>query len=352
MNLAQFQIILQKINALDKNINMDGKISSIEKDLMKAYVSQLYEACVGMETSDASPTAPVVEQKVAEVNTPPPVQEQIQHQPAPVVIPEPPTPVAEPVAEVVEEVVQPVAQAEIVEEVVQAETSTTKTSVNESIAAPTKTIADAVSTTQGKSINDRLADINKSKTFNDKFTTEPAKSAAVPSKPKLVKIPDSLKHLDNTTPKISNVQQSITPPPVPTPIPVPTPEPTPTPVQQKVTSTPVVKTKPATQTNLNEAFSLFDAATSGANEGKWGSSPIPDLAKSIGLNDKISMIKELFSDDQHAFNNALSQLNNIGGFEPAKDYMMRNLVTVYNWNQANKVERAKQFINLVHRRYK
>ena len=345
MNLAQFQIILQKINALDKNINMDGKISSIEKDLMKAYVSQLYEACVDGDAVESSVTSPVVEKTVspepiAQVQTPPaPVQENI--------VPPTPTPIQDttPVQPVVQAPVEPVQP--VAEPVAQVENKVKE--VNERIAAQTKTVADALSRDTGKSINERLADANVKKTFNDKFT-EPVKTSAVPSAPVMVKIPDSLKHLDNTNnTNFSQAQPKVnTPPPPPTPTPV---------VEQKVTPppAPVAKVTPppaAPANNVNAAFALFESATSVENADKWGSTPIADLGKAIGLNDRISMITVLFSDDQHAFNNALTQLNNIGSFEQAKDYMMRNLVTVYNWGQGNKMERAQQFINLVRRRYK
>ena len=359
MNLAQFQIILQKINALDKNINMDGKISSIEKDLMKAYVSQLYEACVAGEATEPSipvptpvieqtatpepksqvqtPPAPMVQNEVhtTPVHTPPPTQPIVQTPIEPVVTPEPIVE-AEPIVQP-----QPVTQVE-----------NKLKEVNERIAAQTKTVADALSKDQGKSINERLADISSKKTFNDKFTT-PDKKSAVPSAPAVVKIPDSLKHLDNTNNNsISQAPPKVhTPPPPPTPVVEQKVTPTPTPVIPATPAVPV-NTKPiAPASNVNEAFALFESATSVENAGKWGSTPIADLGKSIGLNDKISMIKELFSDDQHAFNNALVQLNNIGSFEQAKDYMMRNLITVYNWNKGTKVERAQQFINLVRRRY-
>jgi hypothetical protein len=350
MNLAQFQIILQKINALDKNINMDGKISSIEKDLMKAYVSQLYEACVDGDAIEQSVPSPVVEKTVTpeptvHVQTPPePVQENIAPPtPTPVQETTPihnPTPV-QPVVQAPEEPVQPVA-----EPVAQVEHKVKE--VNERIAAQTKTVADALSQDTGKSINERLAAANAKKTFNDKFT-EPVKTSTVPSAPVMVKIPDSLKHLDNTNnTNFSQAQPKVNTPPPPTPTPV---------VEQKVTPppAPVAKVTPppaAPANNVNAAFALFEAATSVENADKWGSTPIADLSKSIGLNDRISMITVLFSNDQHAFNNALTQLNNIGGFEQAKDYMMRNLVTVYNWNEGNKSERAQQFINLVRRRYK
>ncbi len=352
MNLAQFQIILQKINALDKNINMDGKISSIEKDLMKAYVSQLYEACVAGEAAESSVSNPVTEpvatktvapEPTPQMQTPPPVPVQENVTPpvpnpvqetAPVQQPTPVQPVVQAPTEPVQPVAEPVAQVEHkVKE------------VNERIAVQTKTVADALSQDTGKSINERLAAANAKKTFNDKFT-EPANTSAVPSAPVMVKIPDSLKHLDDSNnSNFSQAQPKVnTPPPPPV-------------VEQKVTPppAPVAKVSPppvAPTNNVNAAFSLFESATSAENADKWGSTPIADLGKSIGLNDRISMITVLFSNDQHAFNNALTQLNTIGDFEQAKDYMMRNLVTVYNWNQGNKLERAQQFINLVRRRYK
>lgn len=45
MNLQQAKILLEKINSLYKSISMDeGKMASIERDLMLSYIRQLYEA--------------------------------------------------------------------------------------------------------------------------------------------------------------------------------------------------------------------------------------------------------------------------------------------------------------------
>jgi len=365
MNLSQFQIILQKINALDKNINMDGKISSIEKDLMKAYVSQLYEACVNDDASKVSsqpkveavvqsptlvvpvPTTqapvqntppPAVEQPLANnVVAPTPVQQPVQHGTQPV----------QPIQQVTEPVVQPVEPTPTVSHESQAQDKLKD--LNERIAANTKTVADNLTNPQGKSLNDRLADKSVGKTFNDRFTkAENTASDTNISTPKMVVIPDSIKHLDNTSSSapVTRPTATVTPPPppvAPTPvakvIPTPTVTPTPQPVQ-------------GGNVNINEVYALFDDEQASEAAGKWGSTPIQDLSKSIGLNDKISMIKELFNDDHQAFNNSLTQLNSLGNFNEAKDYMMRNLVTVFKWNEGKKLERAKQLINLVRRRYK
>ena len=62
MSLQHTKNLLNKINALHKSVEIDGEISSIERDLMLSYTRQFYEAFLMM--SDAS--APVVQ-------APPPV---------------------------------------------------------------------------------------------------------------------------------------------------------------------------------------------------------------------------------------------------------------------------------------
>ncbi len=378
MNLPQFQIILQKINALDKNIMMDGKISSIEKDLMKAYVSQLYEACVNDDASKVAsePKVEAVAQTpIPVVTTTPTAQVPVQNTPPPAVdqpvVTQPvvPTPIQQPIAvtnnnvtpppapvqQPVQQVTQPVQQvAEPVAPIVPApavspepQAENKLKDINDRIAANTKTVADKLSNPQGKSLNDRLADKSVGKTFNDRFTKDDnITSNTNVSAPKMVVIPDSIKHLDNssTTAPITQPAATVTPTPTPVePAPVAKVTPTPTPASQPVHSGSV---------NINEIYALFDDDQASEAAGKWGSTPIQDLSKSIGLNDKISMIKELFNDDHQAFNNSLTQLNSLGNFNEAKDYMMRNLVTVFKWNEGGKLDRAKQLINLVRRRYK
>jgi hypothetical protein len=375
MNLPQFQIILQKINALDKNIMMDGKISSIEKDLMKAYVSQLYEACVNDDTTKAAPepkVEAVVQTPVPPVVQPTPVsQAPVQNTPPPAVEqpvatqPVAPVPTQQPVAnKVVTPPPAPVPPAAVAQPVQPAEPTPTPVvnpetqaqnklkDLNDRIAANTKTVADNLNSPKGKSLNDRLADKNVGKTFNDRFTkTENTTSNTNISAPKMVVIPESLKHLDNSSSApVTQPAAPVTPPPAPVPVaPTPvakvTPAPTPTPI-------PTPQPVRGGSVNINEIYALFDDDQASEAAGKWGSTPIQDLSKSIGLNDKISMIKELFNDDHQAFNNSLTQLNSLGNFNEAKDYMMRNLVTVFKWNEGKKLERAKQLINLVRRRYK
>jgi len=103
MNLAKAKILLDKINRLYTSMSLDeDNVATIEKDLMRDYVKQLYDAFLSEKTAVAVPTrprrttpkptytpAPVVRKKVAVVTPPPPP-------PPPPVVEATPTPVAVP----------------------------------------------------------------------------------------------------------------------------------------------------------------------------------------------------------------------------------------------------------------
>lgn len=72
MDLQQAKIVLNKINALYKNMSSDaGGVSSIEKDLMLSYIRQFYDAFLEGENGKAKPARVHKTPKVA----PPPVVE-------------------------------------------------------------------------------------------------------------------------------------------------------------------------------------------------------------------------------------------------------------------------------------
>jgi hypothetical protein len=49
MSLEKANILLEKINSLHRNILSDGSLSSIEQDLMKSYIRQLYESYMNLQ---------------------------------------------------------------------------------------------------------------------------------------------------------------------------------------------------------------------------------------------------------------------------------------------------------------
>jgi len=101
MNTQQAQILIDKINALWRSMNATpGQISSIERDLMRSYIRDLYEAfsleAQAPTTTNIStnPPPPIKDPRVEKPveNTPPPVIEtkSVDEPLPPTVIPPPP----------------------------------------------------------------------------------------------------------------------------------------------------------------------------------------------------------------------------------------------------------------------
>lgn len=109
MDLQHAQVLLEKIDALQKSISLDkGDISPIERDLMLSYIRQLYEAyrmpamaapIAEVPVPKVAPAPPQPAPVVVETPAPPPVVAAPAPQPAPA--PPPVASVPTPIAEVV-----------------------------------------------------------------------------------------------------------------------------------------------------------------------------------------------------------------------------------------------------------
>jgi hypothetical protein len=82
MNLQPAGTLIKKITSLFNNLDSDGTVTQIEKDLMRSYLRQLYEE-FSDEKSPAEPINPVVRQ-------PEPIAPPLPKQPEPVVYTPPP----------------------------------------------------------------------------------------------------------------------------------------------------------------------------------------------------------------------------------------------------------------------
>lgn len=95
MDLQKFKILLDKINALYKNMSADARnISSIEKDLMRSYVLQLYDAILDA-TPAAAPKTPEA-LPLVEIPRPAPKIQLTKPEPPPLRAEPAPTPVPKP----------------------------------------------------------------------------------------------------------------------------------------------------------------------------------------------------------------------------------------------------------------
>lgn len=84
---------------------------------------------------------------------------------------------------------------------------------------------------------------------------------------------------------------------------------------------------------------------------KLASSPVKDLTKSMGINERIFTQQELFGNNQQIFNETLQRLNNCQDFGEAKQYLVENVVSTYDWTNENKVKKASTFIKFVKRKF-
>lgn len=121
----------------------------------------------------------------------------------------------------------------------------------------------------------------------------------------------------------------------------------------------VVETSRATPTDTDEKseikpeiYELFKIKKANEISEKLSQLPITDLNKAMGVNEKIYVKNELFNGDDLFFQQTIKRLNSMENFDQAKDYLTREVAGNLNWSEPEKVKKAKNFIQLVYRRYK
>lgn len=125
------------------------------------------------------------------------------------------------------------------------------------------------------------------------------------------------------------------------------------PVKVKVTTTvaepkksqPITNSKATLGEKLQEKKQFLYDSLSNDDLITQGFTPIADLTKSIGINDKFQFIKELFGGDSDRYTDTIRTLNNFDNVEEAFNY----IETIYNWDKNN--DAVKRIVLLVRRRY-
>lgn len=80
-----------------------------------------------------------------------------------------------------------------------------------------------------------------------------------------------------------------------------------------------------------------------------GLSPLDNLGKAWGLNEKMLVIKDLFDNDSGSFNDAVEMINKLSTFEEAKAYLINNVVQKFAWNDVARFKKASDFVVQVKR---
>ncbi|HEU4904044.1 MAG TPA: hypothetical protein VFT06_14660 [Flavisolibacter sp.] len=77
--------------------------------------------------------------------------------------------------------------------------------------------------------------------------------------------------------------------------------------------------------------------------------PIKDLRKGIGINDRFAFVRELFRGDEAAYERSIKTINNFNIFSEAEFWIRRELTLKLGWNDQN--ETVQHFYQLVRRRF-
>lgn len=160
-------------------------------------------------------------------------------------------------------------------------------------------------------------------------------------------------------PKVAPVPAPV-PPPAPAPAPPPpppapapvvlTPAPPPAPVPEpapRVTPTPPPPAPAPTPASSGDAAALF------ADEGPaspFGRQSLTDLTRALTINNRVLFSRDLFGDDNELLNTTLRTLNTSGSFAAARP-VLESIARRFDWSEETKVETAREFIELVRRRY-
>ncbi|MFK8006749.1 MAG: hypothetical protein AB8H03_10270 [Saprospiraceae bacterium] len=144
-------------------------------------------------------------------------------------------------------------------------------------------------------------------------------------------------------------------PPTPRPAPAPRPSVAETPKVEKKAppvrvATPPPAPKPAKAKISEEHEELFEFKEATDLSERLSQSPIKDLNKAMGINERILTTNELFDGNGDALKDALSTINRLNNFDEAKDYLA-NIAEIYNWAAKKKKKKAKIFVKLVRRRF-
>lgn len=142
------------------------------------------------------------------------------------------------------------------------------------------------------------------------------------------------------------VQEEVVPAPPPTPQPA-APEPHPAPVS--------VETTEATPTNpvaVSDALSaIFAQADVNELSDRLSMSPIKDMTKAMGINERIFTVKELFGGDNDVFNSILQRINGCSSYDEASEYLLTGIARDQDWANESKLKKAETFMKLVKRRF-
>jgi len=100
-----------------------------------------------------------------------------------------------------------------------------------------------------------------------------------------------------------------------------------------------------------EISALFDEELIDKTAYRFSQTPISDITKAMGINERILTVNLLFNKDQQDFNYVATKLNYFNSFEEASNYLRSEVAGKYDWANNAKKSKAIEFIKLIRRKY-
>lgn len=125
------------------------------------------------------------------------------------------------------------------------------------------------------------------------------------------------------------------------------------PVPVKVEKKLVVSNGQAKETKKSdpELESLFAQSEFADLSQRFANTPIRDVSKAMGINEKILTINDLFKGNQQVFEEVVDRLNTFSSFDDAKEYLIKGIARTNDWAHKKNKQKAEVFVKLVRRRY-
>lgn len=101
----------------------------------------------------------------------------------------------------------------------------------------------------------------------------------------------------------------------------------------------------------DEIQALYDESDESFDSSRILGVKITDIGRSMGINEKILTINELFDGQQPLFDETIGLLNKADNFEEAKKILASGVAQEKEWANANRRGKAIHFIHLVRRKY-
>jgi len=121
---------------------------------------------------------------------------------------------------------------------------------------------------------------------------------------------------------------------------------------KKTVNTPASDVIETSKVELSEKMiSIFEKSRGLEISDKLGNLPLKDLTKAMGINERMFTIKELFGGNQERFKTVMSDINELSGYDEAKEYLIRGVATELKWDSEAHYKKADKFVKLVQRRF-